>query len=247
MSSYCCNECPPPQQAWYKDEALHEFTSSDLFWVMAIVIMVNCWWVDKQFVPFVELGSDPKEPEKAEKEAGNAEKETDNAGKEADKTPNKPDSTESPKPPSSRHVWLKSQITSEPRRYLAMTICTLVFPVQLLHGSWVLRTLWRWTAALLKATYPSIRPRLFGFILYSPITLFILVTWVAFLFTGVYFIAEQFMCLLNINEMELSVPSKTSEKVAQKVDDEGWDEVEKNSEQVEGEVDKEKNEEKLAD
>ncbi|KAL6355614.1 hypothetical protein LRP88_11217 [Fusarium phalaenopsidis] len=232
MSSYCfTTECPPPQQAWYKDEALYEFTSSDLFWLLAIAIMVNCWWVDKQFEPFVELASDPKEPEKAEKEAG--------------KVLNEPDSTEPPKSPASRHVWLKSQITSEPRRCLAMTICTLVFPVQLLHGSWVLRTLWRWTAALFKATYPSIRPRLFGFILYSPITLLTLVTWIAFLFAGLFFIGAQFLCLLHINEMKLSVPSETSEKVAQQVDDEEWDEVEKNNEQ--GEVDKEKNKAKLAD
>ncbi|EEU37558.1 uncharacterized protein NECHADRAFT_29076, partial [Fusarium vanettenii 77-13-4] len=147
--------------AWYKDEALYEYTSSDLFWLLAIAIMINCWWVDKQFEPF-------------------------------------PDSTKSPMSPDSKHVWLKSKITSEPRRYLAMAICALVLPVQLLHGSWVLRTLWRWTAALLKGTYPSIRPRLFGFILYSPITLFILVTWIAFLFVGMFFIGEQFLCFNNI-------------------------------------------------
>ncbi|KAI8711664.1 hypothetical protein NCS52_01430500 [Fusarium sp. LHS14.1] len=241
MSTYCITtNCPPPK-AWYKDEALHEYPSSDLFWAMAIAIMVNCWWVDKQFEPFVEPARDPKEPDKAEKEA--------------DKVINKPDSTEPPKAPASKHTWLKSQITSEPRRYLAMTICALVMPVQLLHGSWVLRTLWRWTAALLKATYPSIRPRLFGFILYSPVTLFILITWCGFLFTGMYFIGEQFLCLCNINEMELSVRSKTSEKVAKQIDDEEWDEVEKNSEQggvgkeknsEQGEVEDEKNEAKLA-
>ncbi|UPK99923.1 hypothetical protein LCI18_010858 [Fusarium solani-melongenae] len=245
MSSYCFTECPPPQQAWYKDEALYEFTSSDLFWLLAIAIMVNCWWVNKQFEPSVEPSSDPKEPEKAEKEPEKAEKEPEKAGKEAHKVLNEPDSTEPLKSPASQHVWLKSQITSEPRRFLAMTICALVFPVQLLHGSWVLKTLWRWTAGLLKATYPSIRPRLFGFILYSPITLFILVTWIAGLFTGLYFICGQFLCLLNINEMKLSVPSKASEKVAQQVGDEEWDEVEKNSEQ--GEVGKEKNKAKLAD
>ncbi|KAL2672449.1 hypothetical protein Neosp_013160 [[Neocosmospora] mangrovei] len=230
MSTYCITtKCPPPK-AWYKDEALHEYPSSDLFWVMAIAIMVNCWWVAKQFEPFVEPARDPKEPDKAEKEA--------------DKVIKKPDSTESPKAPAPKHAWLKSQITSEPRRYLAMTICALVMPVQLLHGSWVLRTLWRWTAALLKATYPSIRPRLFGFILYSPVTLFILVT------------CEQFLCLCNINEMKLSVRSKASEKVAKQSEDDEWDEVEKNSEQggvdkeknsEQEEVDKEKNEARLAD
>lgn len=243
MSTYCITTKCPPTQAWYKDEALYEYTSSDLFWLLAIAIMINCWWVDKQFEPFVEPPRDPKEPEKAEKEA--------------DKVPNEPDSTKSPMSPDSKHVWLKSKITSEPRRYLAMAICALVLPVQLLHGSWVLRTLWRWTAALLKGTYPSIRPRLFGFILYSPITLFILVTWIAFLFVGMFFIGEQFLCFNNINEMKLSVPPMTSEKVAKQSDDEEWDEVEKNNEQggvdkekngeEQGEVYKEKNEAKLAD
>ncbi|KAJ4328664.1 hypothetical protein N0V84_000855 [Fusarium piperis] len=229
---YITTNCPPPR-AWYKDESLYEFISTDLFWLLAIAIIVNCWWVDKQCESFVDLARD-KKPEKIEKEF--------------DKVLNEPNSTKSPKSPTSQHngLWLKSRITSEPRRCLAITICALVIPVQLLHGSWVVRTLWRFTTTFLKGTYPSLKPRILGFILYSPFTILIGVLWVAFLGIGVFLVAGQFLCVADLAQMKLSVEEKASKNVTQRLDDEEWDEVEKNSEQGEAEADREKNKARLA-
>ncbi|RSL96782.1 hypothetical protein CEP52_011257 [Fusarium oligoseptatum] len=200
MSEYCITTTTcSPSKAWYKDEALYEFTSTDLFWLIAIFIIVNCWWMDKYCEPFAQLCL------------------------------------------ASQNTWLGSKITSESRRRLAVTISALIIPIQLLHGYWVLRTLWRWTVAFVKATYPSIRPLTLSFIIYSPVTLAIVVTWMAFGFTGAFFVTTQLLRVNNINEMKLSVAKKTGEKGTQKVDDEEWDEVDKNSEQGEKKVDEEKN------
>ncbi|RMJ16515.1 hypothetical protein CDV36_003829 [Fusarium kuroshium] len=249
MSEYCITTTTcSPSKAWYKDEALYEFTSTDLFWLIAIFIMVNCWWMGKYCEPFAELVREAKESEKAAKESDRAEKKIDDVlsepektETEPDKTLNEPDNIEPPKSLASQNTWLGAKITSESRRRLAVTISALVIPIQLLHGSWVLRTLWRWTIAFVKATYPSIRPLTLSFIIYSPVTLAIVVTWMAFGFTGAFFVTTQLLRVNNINEMKLNVPEKTGGKGTQKVDDEEWDEVDKNSEQGENRVCKEKN------
>lgn len=246
MSTYCVTTTTCSTPAWYKDEALHEFTSTDAFWLIAIFIMVNCWWMGEYCEPFAELVREAKENEnaakgdKAEEEPDKVEKKTDkvlnepeNAEKETSNTLNESDTTEPPKSLASRTTWLGSKITSESRRRLAVTISALVIPIQLLHGYWVLRTLWRWTVAFVKATYPSIRPFTLSFIIYSPVTLAIVVTWIAFLFTGAFFVTTQILRVNNINEMKLSVKEKTDGKGTQKVDDEEWDEVDKNSEKGE--------------
>lgn len=234
MSTYCITtNCPPPK-AWYKGDALYEFISTDLFWLLAIAIIVNCWWVDKQCESFVDLAQDAKKPEKTEKET--------------DKVLNKPNSTESPKSAASWHsgLWLQSRITSESRRCLAITICALIVPIQLLHGSWVVRTLWRFTAAFLKGTYPSLKPRALGFIFYSPVTVLIGVIWLAFLGIGMFLVTAQLLCVARLGEMKLSVDENASQKVTQPLDDEDWDEIDKNSELGEGEADREKNKARLA-
>ncbi|KAM0424342.1 hypothetical protein ACHAPT_010488 [Fusarium lateritium] len=210
--------CPPPQ-AWYKDEALHEYLDSDLFHFLSFVIVVNCWGVDL-LTYYGELKKKQTRPEKAEKET--------------DKALNEPDAVDSPKSYSRRYI------TSEPRRYLAMFLCTLVFPVQFLHGSWVITTTWRFTVAILKATYPSIKPRILGFILYSPITLAIIIIWAAVLWLGLFFVVAQLLRVLELRDLELDIEPKTSEKVTEQLENEEWDEVEKSSEQREGEENEDK-------
>lgn len=121
--------------------------------------------------------------------------------------------------------WLRPHITSRIRQILAITIYSVVLLLQLLEGSWILKTVWRLTVATLKGTYPRMKPYILGFILYSPVTAFILAVWWGVLLMGMLLVVSQFQCVLQLSELQLNpTPSDESEK---KSDGGEWDEVEK--------------------
>jgi hypothetical protein len=165
----------PYQSSWYNDSARYEYLQSDVFWTLAILILVNCWWSAKQ-VDFFD--STPDEQAKI-----------------------------SPRPSV---FWLKYRITSRLRKYLIFLLCSLVLPLHLLHGSWVLKSAWRITFGLVNRTYPSTRPRMLGFLLYSPLTAVTLLSWAIVLGFGFVIVGTQILLLRNLWEMTPYDPSSTA-------------------------------------
>ncbi|KIL87600.1 hypothetical protein FAVG1_09308 [Fusarium avenaceum] len=194
MTIKVCHSPPSYDSWWYADSARYEYVKSDLFWTLAILIIVNFWWSTKQVDAFPEKGKEPD--------------------------------TTAPQP----GFWLNQRITSRLRQYLALLVCTLAFPLQLLHGSWVLKSAWRITFGLLKRTYPSIKPRILGFIIYSPITAVVLAGWAAVLGFGIVIIATQILVWAKLWEMKPSTPSTSRPKqLKDKPDGDGdWDEIKGN-------------------
>jgi hypothetical protein len=183
---------PPSYDSWwYADSARYDYVKSDLFWTLAVLILVNFWWSTKQVDSFPEKGDVP------------------------DTAPPQPG------------FWLKQRITSRLRQYLALLVCSLAFPLQLLHGSWVLKSAWRITFGLVKRTYPSIKPRILGFIIYSPITAVILAGWAVVLSMGVFIIATQILLWIKLWQMKPSTTSTSRlTQVKDKADGDGdWDEI----------------------
>ncbi|KAG8672763.1 hypothetical protein FPOAC2_06167 [Fusarium poae] len=188
---------PPSYQSssssWYNDSARYEYLQSDVFWTLAILILVNCWWSAKQ-VDFFD--STPEEQAKI-----------------------------SPRPSV---FWLRYRITSRLRQYLVFLLCTLVIPLHLLHGSWVLKSAWRITFGLVNRTYPSIKPRILGFVFYSPLTAVISLGWAVVLGLGVIIVGTQFLLVRNLWIMTPYDPSSTtpSMKITDStVGDADWQEI----------------------
>ncbi|GKU22996.1 unnamed protein product [Fusarium langsethiae] len=106
--------------------------------------------------------------------------------------------------------WLKHRITSRLRQYLVFLLCSLVLPLHLLHGSWVLKSAWRISFGLINRTYPSIKPRMLGFLLYSPLTAVILLGWAVVLGFGVIILGTQYLLVCNLWKMTPYDPSSTT-------------------------------------
>ncbi|KAF9767192.1 hypothetical protein IL306_000283 [Fusarium sp. DS 682] len=200
--------CSHYESWWYSDSTRYEYLKSDLFWTLAVLIIANCWWSAKQVDAF------PHEDDQNDKKDG---KDT-SVVKSSTATPQ-------PRP----GFWLKDHITSRLRKYLALLVCTSVFPLLLLHGSWVVKSAWRISFGLVNRTYPSsLKPRMLGFIIYSPIAAIILLAWVAVLSVGVFILATQILLWIkvweiNTNAQPIIPPPKDVKK---KVDGDGdWDEI----------------------
>ncbi|KAM0193336.1 hypothetical protein ACHAPI_007648 [Fusarium lateritium] len=191
MTVKACYSPPSYDSWWYADSARYEYVKSDLFWTVAVLILVNFWWSTKQVDSF---------PEKGEK--------TDTA-------------------PPQPGFWLNQRITSRLRQYLALLVCTLAFPLQLLHGSWVLKSAWRITFGLVKRTYPSIKPRILGFIIYSPITAVVLTGWVVVLACGSLIIGTQVLLWVKLLQMQPGAAAKSHPRqLKDKAHGDGeWDEI----------------------
>ncbi|KAL6916517.1 hypothetical protein ACHAPO_011244 [Fusarium lateritium] len=185
---------PSYQSSWYNDSARYEYLQSDVFWTLAILILVNCWWSAKQ-VDFFD--STPEEQAKI-----------------------------SPRPSV---FWLRYRINSRLRQYLIFLLASLVLPLHLLHGSWVLKSAWRITFGLVNRTYPSIKPRMLGFVLYSPLTAVILLGWAIVLGLGVIIVGTQILLILNLWSMTPHDPSSTTPSLKVKesttVGDADWQEI----------------------
>ncbi|KAF5563261.1 hypothetical protein FNAPI_2763 [Fusarium napiforme] len=205
--------CSHYESWWYSDATRYEYLKSDLFWTLAVLIIANCWWSAKQVDSFPD--GDNQNDKKDEKDTSLVKSST---------------ATPQPRP----GFWLKDRITSRLRKYLALFVCTSVFPLLALHGSWVIKSAWRISFGLVNRTYPSsLKPRMLGFIVYSPIATIILLAWVAVLGTGVFILATQILLWTKIWEINIDaqsiipVPRDDMKKVAGNGD---WDEI-KESEQ----------------
>ncbi|KAF4496665.1 hypothetical protein FAGAP_7156 [Fusarium agapanthi] len=182
--------CSHYESWWYSDTARYEYLKSDLFWTLAVLIIVNCWWSAKQVDSF------PDQDSKNDKKDGK-----DRPG-----------------------FWLKDRITSRLRKYLALLVCTSVFPLLLLHGSWVVKSAWRISLGLVNRTYPSsLRPRMLGFTIYSPIATIMLLAWVAVLGAGVFIVATQILLWIKIWEIKTNAQSLIflRKHILKKVDGDG--------------------------
>ncbi|KAK7422983.1 hypothetical protein QQX98_001273 [Neonectria punicea] len=222
---------------WYRDSEVYEYLSSDTFWLLGIAIAVNAWWTNRQNDLFIErngpdgptVKSKSKESKKLESETNKTESET----KEVPSTSN--DSSPSKSTPATDlfnddcSLLLQPHITTELRKFLAVIACSLVFPLLLLEGIWVLITAWRLTVATLKATYPQMKPRLFGFILHLPITAIILLAWAVVLGTGAFLVCSQMLYVIKLWECKPGtyVPPNSDDKSEKRNPSDGeWDKVE---------------------
>ncbi|KAF4340115.1 hypothetical protein FBEOM_5976 [Fusarium beomiforme] len=200
--------CPSYESWWYSDSTRYEYLKSDLFWTLAVLIIANCWWSAKQVDSF------PHEDDQMDKKN---EKDTSVVKSSA--------ATAQPRP----GFWLKDRITSRLRKYLALSVCTSVFPLLLLHGSWVLKTAWRVSFGLVNRTYPtSLRPRMLGFVIYSPVAVSILLAWAAVLTAGVFIVATQILLWIKVLEIDPSAqPTIAAPRdVKKNADGDGdWDEI----------------------
>ncbi|KAF5978901.1 hypothetical protein FCOIX_5612 [Fusarium coicis] len=200
--------CSHYESWWYSDTTRYEYLKSDLFWTLAVLIIVNCWWSAKQVDSFPD--EDNQDDKKDEKDTSLVKS-----------------STAIPQPRPG--FWLKDRITSRLRKYLALVVCTSVFPLLVLHGSWVIKSAWRISFGLVNRTYPSsLKPRMLGFIVYSPIATIILLAWVAVLGAGVFILATQILLWIKIWEINTDAQSiiPVPRDDMKKVDGDGdWDEV----------------------
>ncbi|KAG5761747.1 hypothetical protein H9Q72_010141 [Fusarium xylarioides] len=173
--------CSHYESWWYSDTTRNEYLKSDPFWTLAVLIIVNCWWSAKQVDSFPD--EDNQNDKKDEKDISLVKSST---------------ATPQPRP----GFWLKDRITSRLRKYLALLVCTSVFPLLVLHGSWVIKSAWRISFGLVNRTYPSsLKPRMLGFVIYSPIATIILLAWVAVLGAGVFIFATQILLWIKIWEI----------------------------------------------
>ncbi|KPM46535.1 hypothetical protein AK830_g118 [Neonectria ditissima] len=215
----------------------YEYLSSDLFWLLGIAIAVNGWWTNRQ----VEFVSKPKtksdalqiesgEPDTEAQVAHDTSSETQAIHDMSNETPPSSESDNANTPSDGdKSLILEPYITSKFRKFLALLTCSLVLPLQVLEGSWVLTTTWRLTVALLKATYPRFRPRLLGFILYLPISAIILFAWATVIATGAFLICSQILYLYKLKELEPGAYSRLStedKSENSKSSDGEWDQVE---------------------
>ena len=193
---------------WYHDPALYEYLSTDTFWLLGIALCANAYWVTKQLESLEKARNTPDEPNQEPGETATAQ--ADNGVNDS---------------PFAR--WLRPRLTSRPREMLASFVFGLIFPLQLLEGFWVLKTTWRLTSAALWATYPRVlRPRILGFVLYSPATAFMLFSWAAVLLAGVFLLASQYLLVNHLWEGRFSSRARAgslSSERRRKSDD--WDEL----------------------
>ncbi|KAI0127383.1 hypothetical protein BJ170DRAFT_625162 [Xylariales sp. AK1849] len=195
---------------WYHEPALHEHLSSDTFWVLAIIIGINAYWTNRQVELFDKFGNEIKATEAPDNAVDGY-----SCGSEPRTAP-----------PKQYRWWLQPYITSRPRRILAIIICGLVLPIQLLEGYWVLQTAWRLTAATLKATYPHMKPYILGFVLYLPVLAILLAAWVAVLAMGVFMVSLQLLYVLKLRELRPGVHVRRSPIEEDKIkDDAEWDDM----------------------
>ena len=193
----------------------YEFTSTRLFWILGALIILNGYWVYQQLQLSKSLQSRSGQTQQQADHLGDGPKATDTEAAPP------PDSLlpgpPLPPPPTQRHdepdvFWLLPHITSRPRQILASALCGLVLLLQLVEGSWVLRTAWRMTGATIRAVYPSTKPFLIRHCLYFPVAVVVLVLWVVLLAAGLFFVSSQLAYVLRLVKTQPSDPLRVPEE-----------------------------------
>ncbi|KAM0806688.1 hypothetical protein AB5N19_07025 [Seiridium cardinale] len=200
---------------WYQETSLYEFLSTSIFWGFGVLTIGLTFWTTRQINLF-------DEHEHATKSA-------DNAPNGDESNDPRTSATAMPRSPGRHNVWLQPHITSRPRQIHAIVVSTLLLGVELLEGSWVLRTACRFTVAVWKGTWLQMKSYVVGLVCYLPITLVMVAAWVAVLCVGLYIVSAQVLYIIKLSELRpgarisQSISRRTRE--SEKKDDE-WDGLE---------------------
>ncbi|KAI1064652.1 hypothetical protein LB506_007571 [Fusarium annulatum] len=151
------------------ESSWYEYLQSDLFWFLTILIISTSIWSEGQHNLLIRKSE----------------------GQEDTK------SSEAPPQPASG-TNLKDQITSRLRQYLAVLLCVSPIPGKLIHGLYVLKTMWRLSLWLVHSYYPvSTRPHLLGILMFSPIAIPMLGGWCAVVGGGYCIVSTQIgLCIV---------------------------------------------------
>ncbi|KFH48101.1 hypothetical protein ACRE_009970 [Hapsidospora chrysogenum ATCC 11550] len=193
----------------------YEFTSTKRFWILGALIILNGYWVYQQ----LQLSKPPRSRQTQQEdhlEDGAKGTETAAAPSPDSLLPagGSPASPTQPQPYESDVFWLQPHITSRPRQILASALGGLVLLLQLVQGSWVLRTAWRMTGATISAVYPSAKPFLIRHCLYLPLAVVVLVSWVVLLAAGLFFVSSQLAFVLRLVKIQPSDPLRVPGEAA---------------------------------
>lgn len=203
-------------ESWYSSTDLYQYLSRDDFWILGILLAVNGWWTNRQLELFIEdqdeaIRMHQSELETREKPqvANGTSRDRNNESWASDEDSGEEiaGSARSPPtaaPPISRNVFLlQPHITSRTRLVLVLIACAVIIGLQFIEGFGVFVTAWRITLATLRNTYPSIRPRIFGFILYLPITIIMVSSWLTIIWVAVFLGLQQLLYFLHLLRLRL--------------------------------------------
>jgi hypothetical protein len=205
---------------WYQNPDLYEYFRSDTAWLLGIVIILVTYWTNQQ----IELYDKHKASTEITREP------TTGGPSANDASPNsESDSkTNQPSPPNGFDLWRQPYITWLLVKALIISSSGVIVLFELLEGSWIVKTTWRITTGVLRATYPRMKPYILGFIIYLPITGVILAAWVVVTVLGLYILSIQLLFMLKLLEFQdssqrrlLNIPSIEEEKE----NHDEWDEV----------------------
>ncbi|PNP81200.1 hypothetical protein FNYG_05667 [Fusarium nygamai] len=170
---------PSNESPWY------EYLQSDLFWVLAIFIGINAGWTHELYELLAKKDEEQEDIQPST-------------------TPQEP--TLSWRISKNRIIIknnFKNHITSRLRQSLALLLCALPLPFQLLQDVYVCKTTWRISSWLVQAWYPSsIRPRLLGIIIFSPIGIPMLGVWAWVLMAGAWIVGIQAALCGEVSKFE---------------------------------------------
>ncbi|KAI1081811.1 hypothetical protein F5B20DRAFT_535434 [Whalleya microplaca] len=212
---------------WYHDPALYEYLSTDMFWVLGIIIGINAYWTNQQVELFIESEKEPKAVK-----ASNDDTPSSEPRPSSQQMPNSEPTRSSGTTSDRKHLWLQPHITSRPRQILAVVLCSLVVPMQLLEGYWVIKTAWRVSAAMFKALFPQAKLRILSILFYLFTTVVMLAAWAAVLGLGILLLSMQVLYVLQLRELQpgASARSDLGEEIPgaekKRKDDGEWDELE---------------------
>lgn len=118
------------QTAQALDPGLDEYIYSALFWALGILMVINGIWVEEQYDQYMALDRQAK---------FNSIQSPAAAALLAQRKP-------------VRFFWLQPHITSRLRQFIAVAVCGLMLPVQLLELSWIYKAAWRLSTAAFQST-----------------------------------------------------------------------------------------------
>ncbi|KAG5792095.1 hypothetical protein H9Q69_008843 [Fusarium xylarioides] len=168
---------PSTESPWY------EYLQSDLFWVLAIFISINAGLT-------YELHELLAKKDEAQEDT------------QPSAAPQKP----TPGTYLKKYIDPKDLVTSRFRQHLILLLCALPLPFQLLQGVYVFKTIWRISSWLVQAWYPSsIRPRLLGILIFSPIGILMLSVWAWVLIGGAWIVGIQAALCGEVSKLEPNV------------------------------------------
>lgn len=168
-----------------RSSGVFEYLASDTFWVHGIIIVVIAIWIDRQMKKRDDPNSEPR-------------------------TGTRDEISDNDSPSSTTVVWVLSQDSwlrlytiSRIRKASVLLASLAVLAVQLREGYWVIKTAWRLTVVMLKATFPQKHPYILGLLLFLPALAILLAVWAAIFFAGFYLISGQIFATTQVYAIQL--------------------------------------------